>query len=290
MVAPPSQAIGTVIAEDTPQVVQSGQALMSWSDDHVTLDVRLVLPPGPGGLWLLPLPAGASSEVISRETLDTLAHWDTPTITVNSPPEDETGCGATSERTTVITAEGSRELPSEEGAFDEIGVLKTPSLTSLQEWLAEHDQSLPPSLESGLGPTLAGDKDLVWAAVAPGDSERFTPVLRVRFHQLPDAKQPLPLSLLGAEEQGRYDLLLHVLADTRYRVENYPSMEVSRLGLDLVEHALSDSPYQDTMDTVADEAGGSLVVVESAGTLSADGLLSDLLSDDATFLTRLHLR
>jgi hypothetical protein len=279
-----------VVADEDAQAIDSAQALMSWSNGHVTLDVRLSLPAGTGGLWLLPLPTGATAEVIEGETLNTLAHWDTPTVTVMSRSPDAAGCDDTSDSTTLLSAEGTREFPTEEGDFDVVGVLVKPSLNSLSDWLEERGQSLPASLETRLGGALSGGKDLVWAALSPGDSPRFTPTLRVRFHQLPDAKQPLPLSLSRVEGQGRYDLLLHVLSDKRYRVENYPSVEASQLGEHLSEQAQSPQPYQAAMDAMADEAGGSLVVAESADILSGSGPLADLISGEADFLTRLHLR
>ena len=261
MLCAPERAlgVGVLMTEGTPQLVRA-HGVMAWGDEEIRLHLDLdITGDGEDALWILPLPEGATVIDSGELPMTELTAWGSPRVTYAEVRSDA-GCGDPS---TSIEYRGPWWPTEASGAWREIGVLKSPTLESLTSWIEEQGFGAPEDLEARIGPSLLDGDDVIWGVLrAPYGVGRLTG-LEASFRRPANGKQDLMLG--PVEPSGGFELLLHVLGDTRYRVENSPETS-ARL---LFERASEldedkDEIWGKALQSLAEDAGGRVVLTEAA--------------------------
>jgi hypothetical protein len=146
--------------------------------------------------------------------------------------EDCAGCQAASARAPTagaIDADGSVRVEAQfvVGEYDVV-ILSADDSSSLDGWLRANQYNIPKGAEPVLAPYVAAGMKFFVAKV-DADRVKFEKGQAVlsplRFHyDTPEFSLPVRLGLLNS--QGSQDLIVNILAPTRYELANYPNVTI----------------------------------------------------------------
>jgi hypothetical protein len=170
------------------------------------------------------------------------------------------------------------------GEYD-IVVLSATDALGLEEWLAEHRYKIPPGAAPYLKPYVEGGWKFFVAKVDVDkvkmkDGQAMLSPLR--FHYDNDAFT-LPIRLGLANSGGVQDLIVHILAPSRYQVANYPNATIpTNLVVKAAARARFGEFYAALFDRTLEENKGAVVTEYAWGSSTCDPCPVSPLSDRDT--------
>jgi hypothetical protein len=150
----------------------------------------------------------------------------------------------------------------------EIVILSATESDALETWLANNHYKIPAGASAALAPYVKEQQKFFVAKVdskkVKRDDKGVVTLSPLRFtFESTDFRLPVRLGLLNST--GAQDLLVFILAETRYEVANYPNVFVPT-NLDVIEDTQKHfgAFYARLFDATLGRAGGKAVVTEYA--------------------------
>lgn len=299
--APPAEACGgvfpTVVSQELG--VDAQRALMVVH--RLEMDVHVQLAATHGGedfAWVIPVPDVPTLSIGDDAIFDALEAETRPSVTLargdsggGSLCGDAAGVDAGSNGISGVTRFSGGTVG--DYTYDVIG---GDSANAILKWLDDNGYVVPDDAE----PILQGYADLHMRFVAvrltaAGDRADDLAPLVMRLPTPGGRRFRYPLDILSIGAAARNPVVVWVLADKRYRVSNYGSIDVDTVATELRarDDAGEEPDYGAAIDDLTDAGGGRLFVTEYAAPLDATQLppaLAALVDDEAFYLTRLHAR
>lgn len=292
----------------SPTAMDAQKALLVFGE--ATVDVHIsVRAEGAGDdfVWVLPVADHPLLSLGSAEVFTSLESLTNPSIEVEQEvfsggDSSFLGCGVLStdmEAGGARNGAGSAPLVVESGTLGEYeyDIIKPTTSEGMTTWLTENGYAVPDGTSDVLAPYVNAGMSFVWVKLGPkteglGLSDIRPLVLTVPRPVTGEVMFPLALSAGSAQDvMGTH---IYTLAEQRYRVTNYASMDLQGLADAYWDLRWEDLSYEALLDQVTTDAGGRLMVTEFARDLRVESdlpaSLAQLMDDSAFYLTRLHAR
>ncbi len=170
------------------------------------------------------------------------------------------------------------------GEYD-IVILSATDALGLEEWLADHKYKIPPGAAPYLKPYVEGGSKFFVAKVNVKKvklQDGRAMLSPLRFHYDSETFN-LPIRLGLANSAGVQDLIVHILAPSRYEVANYPNVLIpTNLLVKGEARQRFGEFYAALFDRTVEENKGAVVTEYSWGSSSCDPCPTSPLSDTDT--------
>ena len=288
--------------------MEAQRVLMIWKkntvDIHVSVRANSV---NDDFAWVLPVAADPKLDLGNLTLLDALDGFSRPTIEIidGTAPQSSTNSGFCEGDAVLAGANfgtgAARTAPVqvESGTLGnyEYDIVKAETVEEMIGWLTEDGYTVPEGASDRLAPYVAASMSFVWvklAATADMDTMKDLQPLVVTVPRPVTGSLSFPLALSAGSSSEIMSTHFYVLADKRYRVENYPSTDLQGVADRLWEMRSNFESYESIVDLLTEESGGRLMITELAGDIRENpalpSLLDDLITDEAYYLTRLTSR
>jgi hypothetical protein len=290
--------------------MDSQRALAVWSDSKISMHVQVSSSGSSEDFaWVLPIPSMPEVSVGDPGIFDVLDDLTHPELLY--PEEKDSGSeytGACGGSKAMDGAGGAMNALSDDVEYRgggrvgdyEYDVLATSTVTAMTTWLSDHGYVVPEGAEEVLQPYVDRGMKFLWARLAVDvdvDSIHSLDPLVVTVDEPPDGRLIYPLSISRLSSQAFTPILIYLLGEHRFRIENYGSTDVAHIAEE-VGQALADDDwdlanYGSAVDRLTELAGGRLFVTDYARdlrSLSVDSELEALMTEDAYYLTRFYAR
>ncbi|MGM0574772.1 MAG: DUF2330 domain-containing protein [Myxococcota bacterium] len=293
-----ARAGGAVFGPDggaTPSV-EAHRVLTVWHRQRVDVHVQpLVRDADEGFAWLLPVVSPPEVSVGDADVMDAVEAWTRPTVR----RLEETGGGCDDTERFAGDPVAGPSVGDLDGTRVGDWTLDTYTGSSgarLVEWLEEGGWAVDEGLEAALQGYLDRDMAFVRATLAPADGDLVEPdPLVLDILEPATGRLPLGIGLTRGSAPETLPVLVHTVADKRYRVENYGGVTLGRVAAEVSARLASgeEAGYDAVVDDLTEEAGGRVFVTEYAmpvAVADAPAELQPLLDGDTAFVTRLYAR
>ena len=286
-----ARACGAFFASETDQnlALDAQRALMVVGPNRIDLHLQLVAETGGADFsWVLPVPKNPTLSLGDKAVFEALETATRPSVTINRGGGGGGFCGSADlggglrDGQNGVQHFGSGELG--DYTYDIIGGEDT---TALEAWLTDNGYRVPTGFADAIEGYVASSV-FVAVKLAPTAATVDLKPLIVSY------ERPFGSALGYAFRVGQLStpdtapFVLWVLADKRYRIANYGSVEVSRVATTMRDEGLD---YDGAVEELTTEAGGKLAIVEFAGDIGGDvaltSALGTLVGEDTSYLTRL---
>jgi hypothetical protein len=288
-----ARACGAFFASETDQnlALDAQRALMVVGQNRIDLHLQLVAETGGADFsWVLPVPKNPTLSLGDKGIFEALDAATRPSVTINRGGGGGGGfCGSDAAGggfrggQNGVQHFGSGELG--DYTYDIVGGDDT---TAIEAWLTDNGYRVPTGFANAIGGYVAASVFVAVKLSASASTVDLQPLI-VSY------ERPFGSALGYAFRIGQLStpdtapFVLWVLADKRYRIANYGSVEVSRIATTMRDEGLD---YDGAVDKLTTEAGGRLAIVEFAGDVGDDAALASalgvLVGEETSYLTRLY--
>jgi len=272
--------------------IDAQRALMVIGEDRIDLHLQLAADSGNADFaWVVPVPRPLEIAAGGDSVFEALESATRPTVTFTGGSNSGGGfCGSAADGKGALNGDGRGVTHFGGGtvgayAYDIVG---GDDGVALESWLGEKGYRLPDSFDEAVAPYLSSGV-FVAVRLTQATGQIDLPPFVISY------ARPFGASLGYAFAIGRLStpdtapFVLWVLADKRYRIANYGSVEVSRVASTMRDRGLD---YAGAVAELTDEAGGRLAIVEFAGDISTNAALvaalGDAVGESTHYLTRLY--
>lgn len=234
-------------------------------------------------VWVLPVPTPeVTIEIADPAFFDALETGTSPIVQPLSPapvcPQFDSGdgCGDSSsiqDFNGYGTGEGDNVTIF---GMDTVGPYESVTIGSeepqaLYDWLNDNGYDVPLVYYSTLDYYI--DEGYVFVALRLAPGEGVSAMAPIRIHY-PGPLMTFPLRMVTVGSKGLVSLTLWVLAEQRYEVPNYGTIQIdaSRLSWDWNTNR---SNYRELFDDTVEDAGNRAWVVEYAGAIQDDAIVEE---------------
>lgn len=286
---------------DVKVTVDVHRILTVWRDGKATLTVQPVVAATGGddaGLlgYVLPVHGIPELDTADPAVFSDLLALSSPSV-VTERRESGGGCESDATRRDEVfapTVDAIAGTPSP----DVISAVITPAtIGAAESWLQDQGLAYTEDDLTALKAELSGGARLVGVTFPRTGAHTEPAPVAVNFFEPPDIRLALALSVASAATQRIAETLIFVIADKRFRILNYGSVDIAEMGTGVHDQlAAGDAgSYDVVLDATTERAGGQVFVTEMARDLRTAGLdvpdaVAALIDDDIAFLTRLHGR
>jgi hypothetical protein len=291
--APAARPCGAFFPTEVDQNLALGaqRALMVVGADRIDLHLQLVAnPDGADFSWVLPVPKEPDLALGDAAIFDALEAATRPTVTIIGGESGGGFCGSAGDSKGGLGNGGEGVTHFGGGTLGDYtyDIIGGGDGAALETWLTDKGYRVPAELDEAVAPYLAASVFVAVRLTATTDRMDLRPLI-VSY------ARPFGASLGYAFAIGRLStptsapFLLWTLADKRYRIANYGSIEVSRVATTMRDRGLD---YAGAVEALTLEAGGRLAIVEFARDISDHAALKSALGDavgpSTSYLTRLY--
>lgn len=278
--------------EEQNLAIDAQRALMVVGEDRIDLHLQLAADSGDADFaWVVPVPKAPELALGDAAIFDALEAATRPTVTFTGGSSSGGGfCGSAADAKGGLGPDGQGVDHFGGGTlggytYDIVG---GGDGAAIETWLTGEGYRVPDAFDEAIAPYLAGSVFVAVRLTARAETADLQPLV-VSY------ARPFGASLGYAFAIGRLStpstapFVLWVLADKRYRIANYGSVEVGRVASTMRDRGLG---YAGAVAELTSEAGGRLAIVEFAGDISADvglvGALGEAVGESTHYLTRLY--
>lgn len=275
--------------------------LTVWRDGKATLTVQPVVSApveDAAGLLGYILPVHGIPELDTADPAvfaELLALTAPSVVTERHEPGD--GCASDTARRDEVfapTVDGITGTPSPDVTS---AVISPTTIGAAEAWLKDQGFVYTEDDIAALKAEITGGARLV-GVTFPRTGARTEPSpVAVNFFEPPDIRLTLALNVASAATERIAETLIFVVADKRFRILNYGSIDIAEVGTGVYDQLAAGEAgsYDVVLDAATERAGGRVFVTEMARDLRTAGLevpdaVKALIDDDIAFLTRLHGR
>lgn len=277
---------------DQNLAIDAQRALMVVGADRVDLHLQLAADSGDADFaWVVPVPKAPELALGDSAIFDALETATRPTVTFTGGSDSGGGfCGS--------AADAKGGLGRNDHGINHFGggtlggytydIVGGGDAAALETWLTEKGYRVPDSFDQAIAPYLSASVFVAVRLTARAEVADLQPLV-ISY------ARPFGASLGYAFAIGRLStpdsapFVLWVLADKRYRIANYGSVEVRRIASTMRDRGLD---YAGAVSELTSEAGGRLAIVEFARDISANTTLVSALGgavgESTHYLTRLY--
>lgn len=232
-------------------------------------------------VWVLPVTGPeVSVELADPSFFDWVDSASAPVVQPANPIQvfcgggssDGFGCGASA---TSAGGDGAGDSPSDKVTVsnqETVGPYETVTITSedpmaLYEWLQENGYQVTEDARPAIDFYVGAGFSFVALRLAPGENVKAMQPIRVRY---PSFMGTFPLKMVVVGARGVLNLSLWIIAEQRYEVFNYGTVEIdpSRLQWDWDTNT---SNYNEVFEQTAEESGNRAWIAEYAAPLAELG-------------------
>ena len=269
------------------------EAVLVFDGETVEVILRTHFRAGPKEVaWLVPVPAKPLRVAAGRERIFRRLEEETAPRFYYYKRTPKLGCGTGAARVAAGSSVTVESLGTA-GIFEWV-VLSGKDAKSLIRWLDTNHFTVPQGAEQAFESYVA--KGWCWLAmkVRPELTEEDTIAPHPVVYTYKDTRLVYPLAISRLSSDIETEVVLYVLAASRYRVENWANREISDFHVKRLAGSPSGTTYERAFYEVMDEHGGHAFVTEFANRLWRPllGLITqrDTFREDlpATYLTRLR--
>jgi hypothetical protein len=272
--------------------IDAQRALMVVGENQVDLHLQLAADSGNADFaWVVPVPKAPELALGDAAIFDALETATRPTVTFKGGSDSGGGfCGS--------AADAKGGLGRNDQGVNHFGggtlggytydIVGGDDGAAIESWLTDKGYRVPETFDEAIAPYLSASVFVAVRLTASTEVANLQPLV-ISY------ARPFGASLGYAFAIGRLStpdtapFVLWVLADKRYRIANYGSVEVGRVASTMRDRGLD---YAGAVAALTDEAGGRLAIVEFAGEISSDSelvaALGNAVGESTHYLTRLY--
>jgi hypothetical protein len=293
----------------SPTTMDAQRVLMVWKANTVDVHVSVRASTEKADFaWVLPVSDKPELALGSIETFTALETLTKPQIEIepegSGSPDDGSGfcnssMGGVMAGADFSSGKSAAPVQVESGNIGdyEYDIVKADTVEEMITWLEEDGYAIPEGAEATLAPYVAASMSFVWVKLAERSDLPSLTDLQPIILTVPrsvNSKLSFPLALSASSASGTMGTQIYTLADKRYRVTNYASVDLQGVADRFWDLRFDFPTYENVIDTLTAESGGRLVITEFARDLRCmdflEESLTDLMSEDIYYLTRLSAR
>lgn len=289
-------------AESTPSVVTGHRMALSLSQQRTVLWDQVQYTGDPKDFaWVLPVGPGAVIEEASDAWFESLeavsaTHLASPTVVCDNGQsiQQNEGSGFACGGGTQPVADGANGTPGEthrvrdpggvtvehQGTVGpyETATLKADDPAALSSWLKAHSYVIPADITPVIDAYVKAKSEFIVLRLKPGAGVRQMTPVRVLT---PGASPTLPLRMVAAGTGSEVAIVLYVIAEGRYRVQNFEQATIDYDANLTWDWATSKSNYSVLRDNVL-KTGGFLTTFSKERGLTDQVIAQDGLTAEYT--------
>lgn len=285
---------GAFFATEVDQnlALDAQRALMVVGEDRIDLHLQLVADPGGADFsWVLPVPKSPDLALGDAAIFDALEAATRPTVTIVGGSSSGGGfCGSAADAKGGLGPNGQGVTHFGGGTLGDYtyDIVGGGDGAALEAWLTDKGYRVPEELDQAISPYLAASVFVAVRLSASAERMDLRPLV-VSYTRPFGASLGYAFAIGKLSTPTSAPFVLWVLADKRYRIANYGSIEVSRVGQAMRDRGLD---YAGAVSALTSEATGRLAIVEFAHDISDHTTLVSALGDavgpGTSYLTRLY--
>lgn len=272
--------------------IDAQRALMVVGENRIDLHLQLAADSGDADFaWVVPVPKAPELALGDSAIFDALDVATRPTVTFTGGSDSGGGfCGS--------AADAKGGLGRNDQGINHFGGGTLGNYTydivgggdgaALESWLTDKGYRVPDALDEAIAPYLAASVFVAVRLTARAEVADLQPLV-ISYARPFGASLGYAFAIGKLSTPDTAPFVLWVLADKRYRVANYGSVEVKRIASTMRDRGLD---YAGAVSELTSEAGGRLTIVEFARDISADNALvaalGDAVGESTHYLTRLY--
>ncbi|MEZ4267929.1 MAG: DUF2330 domain-containing protein [Myxococcota bacterium] len=286
---------------DVKITVDAHRILTVWRDGKATLTVQPVVsaaggdPAGRLG-YLLPVHGLPELDTADPAVFADLFALSSPSV-VTERHQSGDGCESDSARRDEVFTPSVDAIAGTPSPDVTATVISPATIGAAQSWLTDEGFAFTETDIAELKAELDGGARFVGVTFPRTGATTEPAPVAVNFFEPPDIRLALALSAASTATGRAAETVIFVVADKRFRILNYGSIDISELGTGVHDQlAAGDAgSYDVVLDRATERAGGRVFVTEMARDLRTADLtvpdsVSALIDDEIAFLTRLHAR
>ncbi len=281
-------------ANSAPSVVTGHRMALSLSQERTVLWDQVQYTGDPEDFaWVLPVGPGAVIEASSDAWFESLeavsaTHLSSPTVVCNGQIVQQNenngfACGGGTLPTPTVDSAGTGETfqvggtrgvtVEHEGTVGpyETATLKSDDPAALSTWLKAHSYVIPADITPVIDAYVKQKSEFIVLRLKPGVGVRQMTPVRVLT---PGAAPTLPLRMVAAGTGANVAIVLYVIAEGRYRVQNFEQASIGYPTKLSWDWAVGKSNYALLRDNAL-KGGGFLTSFAQAGGLTAPVIATD---------------